>query len=295
MTRVHYKVITLCLLVGVFSIPSKAQYSFYNKPQIEKWVYAGGAHFFGDLGGAQVNGLTIAGSEDLDFTNFKPAVGAGIRVNLKRWFALRGGIGYAFLKQSDANSVNASQNRRNLSFQTHTWEFTALTELRVVSFQIKTQKRKSYWEYYVFGGAGGVYYNPKAMYNEKLVALRPLTTEGQGLKPGTKKYSAVAGCFPIGGGLRLGTKQQSSFFIEMGYRITTSDYIDDVSDKYYKHEELLLKRGKTSAEMSYRGESSEYPTGRTRGNPFNKDSFLIINIGFSTSLNSGKTIRFHGR
>ena len=284
---------TLILVLSIASLRVNAQYSFYNKPKFEKWFYLGGGHFFGDLGGAQKNGTTLGGSFDL--ANIRPAAGLGLRYNAKRWVAFRGGLGYAFFSQSDANAAAASQNSRNLSFQTDVVEASGVVELRVATFGLKTKKRKSYWEYYVFGGVGAFYYNPKARHESGLVQLRPLGTEGQGLKPGTTKYSPVAASFPIGGGLRLGTGFNSSFFVEMGYRITTTDYIDDVSANYYTYNDLLSNRGQVAVDMSYRGSDAEYPNGRTRGNPFNKDSFLIINLGFSTSLKGRRLTRFHGR
>ncbi|MFT5511680.1 MAG: hypothetical protein ACI8SE_000073 [Bacteroidia bacterium] len=125
--------------------------------------------------------------------------------------------------------------------------------------------------------------------------LRPLTTEGQGLKPGTKPYSEIALSIPVGGGLRYGYGFGRSFFIERGYRVTNTDYIDDVSTSYYSREELLINRGKASSAMSYRGEDPTYPEGRNRGNRFNKDSFLLINFGISAPLKSRKPTRFHGR
>ncbi len=290
-----YRSLGFISLFIIGTSPCMAQYSFYNKPKIEKWFYGGGGHFFGDLGGKQADGVTIGGYDEIDFTNFRPAFGAGIRYNATRWFALRVGLNYTHVNQSDAKSFNKSQNHRNLSFKTDIIEASVLTELKVASFSIKTKKRKSFWEYYVFGGVGGFYFNPKAEYGGKMVALRPLTTEGQGLKTGLKKYGSVATCFPVGGGIRLGTGFNSSIFLEVGYRVTTTDYIDDVSGSYYNYDDLLLVRGKTSADMSYRGDQDTYPTGRTRGNPYNKDSYLIVNIGFSTSLKSRRLIRFHGR
>ncbi|MBO6515288.1 MAG: hypothetical protein JJ975_01955 [Bacteroidia bacterium] len=286
-------IVGVLLVTGSFS--SYAQYSFYNKPRFEKWIYAGGGHFFGDIGGKQTNGITIAGNEGFDLTNLGLAAGTGIRFNAKRWFAVRTGLGYSRFSQSDAGAFRRSQQLRNLSFQTDVFEASAMAEFRVANFGIKTKKRKSFWEYYVFGGVGAFYYNPKAHYGDKLVALRPLTTEGQGLKPGTKKYSVVAGSFPVGGGLRLGTGFNSSFFVEVSYHITTTDYIDDVSGSYYSYNELLFRRGEVSADMSYRGDSEIYPQGRTRGNPYNKDSFVVFKLGYSTSLKSRKLTRFHGR
>lgn len=289
------KLLLISTLVGIGCFSAIAQYDFYNKPVLEKWYTLGVNHFYGDLGGKQLNGTTIGGYDDFDLSNLQAFAGIGLRYNAKRWLAFRVGGYYTRFKQSDANSFSPYIRRRNLSFQTNVLTLEALTEFKVAKFGIHTKKRKSHWEYYVFGGVGGLYYNPKASYEGKHIALRPLSTEGQGIKPNTKEYSPITMSIPVGGGLRFGTGFNSSWFIELGYRITTSDYIDDVSGNYYRYEELLLKRGIASAEMSYRGEDDVYPTGRIRGNPFNKDSFLVINIGFTSALKRRSPVRFHGR
>ncbi len=289
------KLLLISSLVGLGCSFAMAQYDFYNKPVLEKWYSLGVNHFYGDLGGKQLNGTTIAGYDDFDFSNLQAYVGLGVRYNPTRWLAFRVGGSYTRFKQADINSFNPYIQKRNLSFQTNIFGMEALTEFKVAKFGIHTKKRKSHWEYYVFGGVGAVYYNPKTSYEGKHIALRPLGTEGQGLRPNTKRYSAFAASVPVGGGLRFGTGFNSSWFVELGYRITTSDYIDDVSGNYYNYEELLIQRGKASADLSYRGNDATYPSGRIRGNPFNKDSFLVINVGFSAPLKSRSPIRFHGR
>lgn len=239
--------------------------------------------------------MLLFGYEELDFSATKPSFGLGLRHNFNKYVAVRGGLTYAFIQQSDAKSYSSGRTPRNLSFRTHIYEASLATEFRIAKFKLNTKRKKSHWEYYVFGGFGGFYFNPKTKYKNRYVALRPLTTEGQGLKPNTKAYSEVALAFPVGGGLRVGYGFGSSFFCEIGYRVTNTDYIDDVSTSYYSREELLNNRGKASAELSYRGSDPVYPVGRDRGNRFNKDSYLLINIGFSTPLKSRKLTRFHGQ
>ena len=279
----------------LISAPVFGQYDFHNKPGIEKFGHIGGSYFFGDIGGRQKNSILLMGYEDLDLSATKPTLGVGLRKNFNKYVAARTGLSYAFLSQSDANSYSTGRRPRNLSFRTHIFEASTMLELRVAKFSINTQNRKSNWEYYVFGGLGGFYYNPKAKYKNQYVSLRPLTTEGQGLKPNTKPYSVVDITFPVGGGLRYGFGFGSSFYAEMGYRVTNTDYIDDVSTSYYSREELLINRGKVSAAMSYKGDDPVYPAGRDRGNKFNKDHYLLINFGISTPLKSRKPTRFHGQ
>ena len=276
-------------------IQAEAQYDFHNKPKVEKSIHIGGAFFYGDIGGRQKNSILLFGYEELDFSATKPSFGVGLKRNFNKYLAAKAGLTYAYLEQSDAKSYSSGRHPRNLSFRTHVFEASLLAEIRVAKFEIKSKSKKSHWEYYVFGGVGGFYYNPKAAYKGNYIALRPLTTEGQGLKPNTKPYALIAFTAPVGGGLRLGYGFGSSFYCEVGYRVTSTDYIDDVSTTYYSREELLINRGTASAALSYRGNEADYAAGRDRGNRFNKDSYLLINIGFSMALKSRKPTRFHGR
>ena len=234
-------------------------------------------------------------TEDLDLSATKPCLGTGVRQNFNRVIALRTGLSYVYLEQSDAKSYSKSRHPRNLSFRTHILEASALMEFRVAKFNLNTKKRRSSWEYYVFGGVAGFYYSPQAKYKTRYVSLRPLTTEGQGLKPGTKPYSVVDIAIPIGGGLRYGYGFGNTVFVELGYRATNTDYIDDVSTSYYSREELLINRGRVSAAMSYRGDEDQYKAGRDRGSRYNKDHFLLINIGLSMPLRSRKPVWFQGK
>ncbi len=286
-------ILIICTLI--LSGPVFAQYDFYNKPKVEKFAYIGGSYFFGDIGGRQKNSVLLFGYEDLDLSATKPCLGAGIRQNFNQLLALRTGLSYVYLEQSDANSYSTSRHPRNLSFRTHILEASALIEFRVAKYNLNTKKRRSSWEYYVFGGLGGFYYSPHAKYKTRYVSLRPLTTEGQGLKPGTTPYSLVDIAIPIGGGLRYGYGFGNTVYVEMGYRATNTDYIDDVSTSYYSREELLINRGRVSAAMSYRGDEDQYKAGRDRGSRFNKDHYFLINIGLSMPLRSRKPIWFQGK
>ena len=270
------------------------QNDFYNKPKYERFVSAGPAYFFGDIGGPTKNPIYFMGYSELDFKNSRPSLTFGIKRNLNKVFALRGSFGYTYLHQSDANSNRNGIHVRNLSFFTNVYEATIMPEIRVAKFSLNTRRKKSHWEYYIFGGTGLFYFNPKTRYKGTVVELQPLATEGQGLIPGTKKYSRLEACFPVGGGLRMGVGFTSSIFAELGYRVTFTDYIDDVSTSYVDYESLVAQNGSLAGELAYRGDGT-YPQGRNRGNKFNDDHYLFFNIGFSTSLKSIRLTRFHGR
>jgi hypothetical protein len=85
---------------------------------------------------------------------------------------------------------------------------------------------------YGFLGVGGFYYNPKSIRAGVWHSLRPLRTEGQGIKPGTKEYSKISICVPMGMGLKYAVNRRWNIGLEYGLRLTFTDYIDDVSTVY---------------------------------------------------------------
>ncbi len=291
------EVISLCLILAAMLVSSNAmgQYSFSRKPSIEKFFHVGGAYFFGDLGGRNRNSVLIMGYEEIDIVKTKPNLGFGLRRNFNKYISIRGNFNYAQLQENDALSVSKGRRNRNLEFRTNIYELTITPEIRVARFDIDTKRRRSTWEYYVFGGVGAFYHNPKTHYKGQYVALRPLGTEGQGIKENTKLYSPVAICLPVGGGLRLGINYTKSIFCEISYRITSTDYIDDVSTQYYSRESLANERGQAAADLSYRGPKERYKNGADRGNKFNNDSYLFFAVGFATSLKSIKPRRYNGQ
>ena len=125
---------------------------------------------------------------------------------------------------------------------------------------------------YAFAGIGGFYYDPWG-YDKFLEQgsstevggspirhrLRPLRTEGQGvLEPNAENYpdiynsngdviatfedyafqrdetySYFAACVPVGFGIKKSFHSTAGLKLEAGFRFTNTDYLDDVSTKYF--------------------------------------------------------------
>ena len=104
---------------------------------------------------------------------------------------------------------------------------------------------------YGFVGLGAFYYNPKGRTADgKWVALRPLHTEGQGLPGGPKQYSNFSVCIPVGAYYKVTINKIWSLGIELCYRKTFTDYIDDVGSSYYDPKALRAAYGPLSAQMA---------------------------------------------
>ena len=142
---------------------------------------------------------------------------------------------------------------------------------------------------YAMGGIGGFYYNPLATFEGNTYELQPLGTEGQGLEayPGRDFYSLYQIAVPFGGGLKFKINESLNFNMELSWRFTFTDYLDDVSTSYPNHEALVAARGELAGDLSVRALEVEDPrefNDRRRGNPSINDYYFTLHIGVSYNL-----------
>lgn len=146
---------------------------------------------------------------------------------------------------------------RNLSFRNDILELKADAIFDLFENRGTFKKRPDYTPY-AFIGFAIFFHNPKAKFNGKWVALKPLSTEGQGLETGPngkkppKPYSLIQPAIPFGVGFRYKLANQLDLAFEIGWRATFTDYIDDVGGFYYDRELLNEKKSKHAAQLADR-------------------------------------------
>ena len=125
---------------------------------------------------------------------------------------------------------------RNLHFRNDLKEF-AVTGIFKIIPDSRSYDRRPQWSSYVFAGIAAVAHSPVArepdLDGDRWVKLQPLGTEGQG-SPGDygKPYSLVQLAIPFGVGARYKINQRFDVSAELGFRFTTTDYLDDLSGNY---------------------------------------------------------------
>jgi hypothetical protein len=148
---------------------------------------------------------------------------------------------------------------------------------------------------YIFAGLGLFYYNPYTNgVNDEKIYLRPLSTEGQGLRqyPGRKVYSLVNVGIPLGGGVKVLIGKKVMLSTEIGFRYTTTDYLDDVSSTYVNMDTLFRYKGKQSVDLSYRTDElpnwdGNYPTDKfVRGDNMKKDWYWFAGVNVAIYFDS---------
>ncbi|MDP1746467.1 MAG: DUF6089 family protein, partial [Bacteroidota bacterium] len=132
-------------------------------------------------------------------------------------------------------------------------------------------------------------FNPQAQINNNWVDLQPLGTEGQGLPNGAtkRKYKLVDVSIPFGIGVKANLSKNIGISLEWGIRKTFTDYLDDVSKRYYDPAILAAKRGATTAQLSDPSIGTDpnfSNVGRQRGNPTTKDWYIFSGIAITVKL-----------
>jgi hypothetical protein len=212
----------------------------------------------------------------LSLSQARPAISLGLRYDLSSRFIARAFFTYAKLSAADSNNRSTSLQARNLSFQTNLYE----GELGI-QYQIR-DLNDYWWTPYVFAGVGFFHYKPYALDDlDNKVFLQPLSTEGQGFLPNEKPYKLNQFTIPFGIGAEYALNEDMRVGIEMGYRLTFTDYLDDVSGRYVDQALLLTNRGQQAVDLAYRGKGTYPPAGELRGNTFNKDAYYFVQLTFA--------------
>lgn len=232
-------------------------------------------------------------------------------------FAIRFGISYGTLYANDnwnetlaksaAFSTSDAYQRyiRNQSVRTNIWEGSVLFEITPRRFNYNSNGAKKRFQPYLLLGVAGFHFNPQAKYidaagNDRgYVNLYDLNLEGAGLpssvyKDSPKKYSLWQVGIPLGIGMRWDIGRRLALGVEYIYRITFTDYLDNVSGNYVDpalySKEANPGLAEAMADKSYLIDPSiKHTPGEARGNPSNKDAYSTFGITFIFKVPSKKT------
>ena len=185
-------------------------------------------------------------------SGYHPMVGISYKMFINPSIGLRFGASYATVSGADSLSDIKANYLRNLNFTSRVIEAHAGLEYNFWGID-RVRHRVSP---YVFAGVGVFYSNPYTNgVNGEKVFLRPLSTEGQGLPiyPDRKPYSNVNVSFPFGAGMKFLVNKTMVISAEVGFRPTTTDYLDDVSKSYVNLDSLNKYKGMQAVQLSYRG------------------------------------------
>ncbi len=222
----------------------------------------------------------------LNFTN--PGAALNIRYAFTPYSGLKLGFTVGGIKGDDANANTDFERSRNLSFKSNITELALNYEYYFFPFTPGSGKEK--FTTYVFVGIAGFMFDPTAEYQGNTYKLRELGTEGQGTSINkTPKYSNMNLAVPFGVGMKYNVFDNFNFGIELGYRNTFTDYLDDVSKNYVDKTVLTNENGILAAQLSDR--SGEINNGvnlgeayTQRGDASRRDFYMFAGITISYTL-----------
>ncbi|WP_426058757.1 DUF6089 family protein [Hymenobacter sp. B1770] len=223
-------------------------------------------------------------------------VGAGVSITRRFYPRLSGrfGLAYGRITGDDALAADESgpdsrfRHNRNMSFRNDIVEASAVAVFDLIENRNNYLKRPDFVPY-VFAGVAGFYHNPKGLVGPnnlglnqgQYIALADLKTEGQ-----ASAYSKFQASIPFGGGIRYRINRNFDASLEIGWRKTFTDYIDDVGGKYAGEAALTGSNAQRyfgndiTRSISLSNASGEFPgftnRGEARGDVGNKTDWYIV-------------------
>lgn len=254
-----------CCLIAVVFYPTSASAQRFFAGRMEFGLMLGGSNYHGDL------------AREIVFNETHLMGGVYFERNFNEWFSLRFNGAYGKISGSDANFPEFAL--RNLSFYSHIAEGAVLGEFNFQPFGLNPNL--SYITPYVFTGLAFFHFNPKTEFNGEEIQLRRLGTEGQGLN-GKKRYSLLQPAIPLGFGIKVKSGRHMLVGVEVGFRKTWTDYLDDVKGEYPDYDVMLEEKGLLAASLSHRYKEieSNYTTqaSKMRGDPHLNDWYFFMNL-----------------
>lgn len=310
-----------CLLI---KINTKAQHLLLGlgDAKIEAGLNFGPTFFLGDLGGKVGKGTAFI--KDLNYELTKLMKGAFITVYPNEWLGFRVAGQYTYVEGVDqiisTHGVDELwRKQRNLDFKSNMWEIYGAIEFFPMQFiNRNNDESDNAIRPYFFGGVGAFHFNPMGSItdqngNKTWHELQPLHTEGQGFAeyPDKKPYKLTQMNLPFGAGIKYIMNDNINMGLELLYRKTFTDYIDDVSTTYIDPNLFDVYLNATNASIARRISDktvgivtpgvNRYEPGVQRGNPKNNDayfSFLLklgIRFGDSGYSNGGNGSDYNRR
>lgn len=280
-----FGVLCIVYMASVFSITAQRRLPIKG---LEVYTAVGITYFSGDLGGT--NTIINANPKTMNF-----ALGGGLRYYFTNHWAGRIAVSYGRLTADDVSASDEYRKIRNLNFKSDVTDVSLQAEYSLFNWNIKGIKKKLYRSNYnrrhnifFFTGVSVFKFRPYGELNGQWYSLQELSTEGQGLPGGKNKYKLYSFSIPMGLGYKILLGDKISLGLEVTFRKTFTDYIDDVSGSYYDNNLLRQHKGDLAADIADKNKSKEgvkRAGGALRGNPSSNDNFAFFFITVNRKIN----------
>ena len=237
------------MLIILMLMPGKL-----DAQNFEAGAFAGFSAYIGDL------------NTDRLFHKVYPAAGVVARFNHSQRLSTRINATYSILRGNDRNTGQPYSNILESAdypsvyyeFETGMVEFSIQSELHL--FPFKYDDMPISWTPYLFAGAGGIYFSPNPMEISDGGSLRDPAGGAHWHPDDDADYLNLALVGFAGLGVKYKLSRHFSASVEIGLRITSTDYLDEVSLKgdpqrndWYSFTGLTLTYGFDSNRSNYNG------------------------------------------
>lgn len=296
------------MLISMF-FPSLSFAQSDAGPYSEAGITIGPSNFLGDLGGRIGKGQTFL--KDNNFQLTKVSVGLHYSYYPKDWVGVRLAVNIGKLEGDDKiikskGGYEQARYERGLNFQSKFFEAIVVGEVFPTVF-LEEDAADLYHKLRPYGvvGLGVFHFNPQGLdpATGQWVNLQPLHLEGQGSAayPDRKNYSLWQPNIPLGVGVKYWATDNVSLGLEVIYRKTFTDYIDDVSTTYVGNafydanlspaQAAVAKRLADKSNNGAGGAPGFGQAGDKRGTAQNKDAYYTFGIKLGIRLGGGESYR----
>lgn len=258
-------IVLSCALLGVFSAGAQTYFT-----STEWGISVGASQYFGDL------------NQNYGFKTVTPAFGIYMRKHMNPYISVKIVANYTNVGYDDKLNSDPYEKDRNLNFKSDIIEVATQAEFNF--FKFITGDPYYRWTPFVTLGVGFFYYDPYTFYNGTKYYLRPLGTEGQFSGYSGRQYEPVAACFPIGMGVKYWLKGGVNLTLEIADRLTTTDYLDDVSATYVGASKFVSGTPAyylQNRTLEINPNSDLGQSGKQRGNTSSKDQYIMCLLSLS--------------
>ena len=253
----------------------------YSQYYVDYGFSVGASNYLGEFGGGE--GTRRDGFVDMKLNYTQWTLGGFYRYRVSNRFGVKGALSYIRLSGDDAKTDNPARRARNLNFKNDMFELTLNGELYIykVNDVGRTGRYSTDFNLYLYGGVGLFYSNPKGQTDAgDWVSLKPLQTEGV-------SYSSFNFTLPLGIGFYYTINRQYRLGMEIGWRTTFTDYIDDASTVYTTSYDGISNKTTQALIDEINDEDVQlhhFKEGSKRGDPEHDDAYATATINFSWAI-----------
>jgi hypothetical protein len=287
---------------GIYKNASAQYYFFddeyYDSPFLfEAGISMNAMNCLTDMGGTRGIGRKFV--KDLNIGYTQASGGVFFNVAYKNAVALRleGTFGKIaandkVLKDIPVTDIASERYNRNLNFRSYITEVALLLEIHPKYIFIDWPMRENpppRTSPYLLAGIGYFSFNPQTKLGNRYVDLQPLRTEGQGFAEyGRKEYKLNQINIPLGAGLKYELSPLVNLRGECLYRVTFTDYLDDLSTTYIDPAlfgKYLNPQQEANAKLLYDRQIVNHAgIDGVRGKVKNKDGYFSFNLKISVVI-----------